>query len=618
MSWERIKNHIAIREGKRIAHLEAYDIYSAMQDGDFIFNGAKQGNIYNAFPKLIFSPISKEARIDLRCEEDIFLSVTVNGNEVDFAGEILLDQIIVDDNWYYITNVEEIKKILSVIGVISNGKITISQYLRLVRQGFDDNIINNKVNASDLKKSLQYNKPIGIVAELYPYQKDGFAWIDYMLDVIHGCILGDEMGLGKTLQAIALIQKRKNYGKKCLVIAPVSLLDNWINECKKFAPKLMVLLHHGNKRTGSPQKISNYDVVVTSYGHAITDSLLLCMIDWELIILDEAQNIKNPRSSRAKSIKTIPSHARLAITGTPFENHVTDIWSLTDFVLPGYLGTESSFLSFISDDIDGAEKLEPILSAIMVRRIVKDVADELPPKVIIPQPISMTEAEVLAYEQTRKELIGGDVSPLPAIQKLRMYCTHPAVYDDTVSGDPVQYSLKYKRCCEILAEIFERKEKVLIFTSYQKMFDIFINDLSKRFDVDIDWINGSTPVEERQRKVDVFNATKNSALLILNPRAAGTGLNITSANHVIHYNLEWNPAVEDQASARAYRRGQTKTTFIYRLYYLRTVEEVVNERIERKREMADKAIVGSDGDAADMQELIEAIQISPWEDKNDY
>lgn len=615
MSWERVSNHIAVRNGKRIAHLEASDVYTAMQENEFLFGDCKLESPEKAFPTLCFSPISRTASIHLKSvKNQIILSVQIGTIPADFVNGIMIDQIIDDDEWHYIANTDEIREIMKSLGLHGNGVISLSQYIELVRLGMDNDLIVNDVEPDNLKKELTYSAPSGLVADLYPYQKSGYAWMNYMLDNTHGCILGDEMGLGKTLQAIALIQQRKNLGKTCLVVAPVSLLDNWYNECAKFAPNIRVLIHHGSKRTGSPKGFDGYDVVVTSYAHAVTDNFLLCLKTWDLIVLDEAQNIKNPKSARAIRIKDIPSVTRLAITGTPFENHVTDIWSLTDFVLPGYLGDETSFEKRISDDLEGAKCLEPVLSSIMVRRMVKDVAQDLPEKIVIPQPLSMRDVEADDYEAVRKEIEESGMTTLPMLQKLRMYCTHPKLYDDTSVGDPAELSIKYQRCCEILEEVFSRGEKVIVFTSYQKMFDIFMKDISLRFQIPVECINGSTPVEERQQKVDWFNNYIGSALLVLNPRAAGTGLNITSANHVIHYNLEWNPAVEDQASARAYRRGQKKTTFIYRLYYLGTVEEIINERIERKRDMADTAVIGNDGSEADMRDIIHAMKISPKED----
>ena len=608
--WVRSGNHIAISDGGKLAHLEAVDVYDALNTG-LDFNGKRYESPEEVLD-ISFSPLSRNADVELYSKDiALYVKVTVDGVLVDFINGYMLDQIITDE-WHYISNAEELNGLFNGLNIQNDSEISVNTYLELLRRDYGSGIIKNNAKHEALDVPVEYEKPLGLTADLYEYQKRGYAWMHYMLLNSHGCILGDEMGLGKTLQAIALIEERKNHGRKSLVIAPVSLLDNWKNECSKFAPSINVLIHHGANRTGSPKGFEPYDLVVTSYGHAVTDNLLLCMNTWDLIILDEAQNIKSPGSARTKRVKDIPAKERLAVTGTPFENHVTDVWSLVDFVIPGFLGTESSFKATISDDLQGAERLEPLLSSIMVRRLVKDVAQDLPEKVIVAQPLSMTDFEADLYEEYRNEIAGNDNANLGMLTKLRMFCTHPALSDDNeIYSDPAKYSLKYQRCCEILEEIFLREEKAIIFTSYQKMFDIFREDLPRRFGIEIKTINGSTAVPERQKIVDWFNNYKGSAVLVLNPKAAGTGLNITSANHVIHYNLEWNPALEDQASARAYRRGQTKTTFIYRLYYLGTVEEIINDRLERKRDMASVAVVGADGTSADMQDIIDALNISP-------
>ena len=612
MTWIKKENHIAIRHDKKIAHLNAVDVYDALKKEDYYLFGENQGNIENAFPNIYFSSIGLIALPKISCINGMLsIERKVENQFVDFVKCEIIDQIIIEDEWHYISNAKDINRLLKNTKVRQNGSITINDYFEILKENRNLNIVENIVQSNDLKNILSLSEPKNLNATLFEYQKVGYSWMTTMLKNVKGCILGDEMGLGKTLQAISLIQDNANMGKKVLVVAPVSLLENWKNECLKFAPYVKVLIHHGLRRGGSPKRFKDYDCIVTSYSNVISDNALLNMIDWELLILDEAQNIKNPYSKRSKYVKEIESKNRLAITGTPFENHILDIWSLVDFVLPDYLGTENEFNKLYQDDINGAEKIEPMLSLVMIRRLVKDVAKDLPEKVIIPQPISMTDKEIDLYESIREELSGATNYSLPMLTKLRMFCTHPNLVCDDLCRDPIINSLKYQRCCEVLEEIIANKEKVIIFTSYQKMFDIFMEDLADRFAIPIDYINGSTQVEKRQQIVDWFNSLDGSAVLILNPKAAGTGLNITAANHVIHYNLEWNPAVEDQASARAYRRGQKKTVFIHRFYYKDTVEEIVNQRIDRKREMATTAVIGSDGSSSDLQDIIDAVNASP-------
>ena len=285
-----------------------------------------------------------------------------------------------------------------------------------------------------------------------------------------------------------------------------------------------------------------------------------------------------------------------------------------DFVFPGIFGTIEQFSSRIPDSIDGGQMIEPVVSPLMLRRLVKDVAKDLPEKIIIPQPLAMSEQEIRVYNELRQvasDTLSNDGISIMTIQRLRMFCTHPDVASGTSISDPYLTSIKYQRLTELVEEIITQGEKVLIFTSFTKMIDILVADLAARFLVKTMSIYGETPIVDRQHIVNQFNDYPRPAILVLNPRAAGVGLNITGANHVIHYNLEWNPAVEDQASARAFRRGQKKTVFVYRLFYEKTVEEIINERLSRKRDIASTAIIGTDGTAQDRQDIINALNLIP-------
>lgn len=612
MSWHIIGKHICAIEGNQVGHLNAIDVYKALSDSNYIAFGKVQPEIKSYFSNIYFSNMSVEATIILySIKNEIMITIAVDKCTVDIIDGVVIDQIIIDNEWHYISNAEDINDIVSGLIKSDNNQINICEYLEIIKRNQKYNLVEDKIHIKNLQKSLDFIPPTGVVANLFDYQKKGYSWMNLMLNAIHGCILGDEMGLGKTLQAISLILDRANNSKKTLVIAPVSLLENWKSELKKFAPYVRSIIHHGSNRTGNYKVLLNYDCVITSYSNAVSDNSMFNMINWNLLVIDEAQNIKNPNSKRRTGVINIHSENRLAITGTPFENHMIDIWSLIDFIVPSYLGTQKEFNQEYTDDINGATKIEPILSSFMIRRLVKDVAQDLPEKVIIPQPIIMSDFEIELYEEIRNSLSNSNKISLPLLTKLRMFCTHPQLTNSTNESDPYKTSIKYQRCCQILDEIFMRNEKVLIFTSYQSMFEIFENDISNRFSVEVRSINGTTPIDERQRIVNWFNNYNKSALLVLNPVAAGTGLNITGANHVIHYNLEWNPAKEDQASARAYRRGQTKTVFIYRLYYQNTVEQIINQRIETKRDMASNAVRCSGKTKSDYEDILSAIKMSP-------
>lgn len=623
MEWVVTDHHIAIESGNEILHPNAEEVFS------FVANDPNESQIPNPIdqlPELHFSKIGAPIKCELESyKEKIWLSIYAlrKGKRcpVDVIEGKIIDHAVTDGEWFYINgDIESLQNKLNVAGILSCGEVNIGQYIDLIRQElFDDSKeIINKVDTELIKKMMLPvgTVPIGIKASLYNYQKTGYLWIKNMLQSTKGCILGDEMGLGKTLQIITLFQDLKDMERgPSLVIAPVSLLENWKRECSKFAPGLDTYIHHGSKRTGWASELKKHDVVIISYHTAVSDLSMLKMIKWQCVVLDEAQNIKNPESERAKSVKAITRLSGIAVTGTPFENHITDVWSLVDFCIPGLLGSLGVFQSNISDDLLGAAKLEPVLSPIMLRRLVNEVAKDLPDKILIPQPLVMSNEERIGYEvirqKARDEVSGGSALTIALIQKLRMYCTHPLLCEeDAVWTDPYSASIKYQRFCEIVEEILSRNEKVIVFTSYRKMFDIFTRDIPARFGIEVKPINGDTPVDERQAVVDWFNEYKGSAMLALNPRAAGTGLNITGANHVIHYNLEWNPSLEDQASARSYRRGQEQTVFIHRLYYTDTVEQIVNERIEKKRDIASTLVIGTVG-TDDKNDIMRVLEISP-------
>lgn len=621
--WIIYDNHIAIDAGDEILHPNAEEVYLFLSGDN---PDIDVENPITEMSEIHFSQIGSPLKCEMISLDTNEIGIEIYAlrkNEkvpVDMIKGHIIDHCVTETEWFYlIGGVDALQTLLFNAGIDKTGTINVGQYINLIKQEYfsEHKVIANSVNLEVVKRILENENtvPQGIKAELYEYQKTGYSWLKNMIDAGQGCILGDEMGLGKTLQIITVFEKFKQDNKMpCLVVAPVSLLENWKRECQKFAPDLDVYVHHGSRRTGRARELSSHDIVVISYNTAVSDLSMLKMIAWKCVVLDEAQNIKNPGSERAKAVKAINRETGIAVTGTPFENHITDIWSLVDFSVPGLLGDLNTFKHNVTDDVLGAEKIEPVISPIMIRRLVKDVANDLPKKIVIPQPIEMGDVEKLSYERFRCEakrsFDGGTAVSLALLQKLRMFCTHQFLCEESVVQDPAANSIKYQRFCEIVEEIVSRNEKVIVFTSYKKMFDIFVKDVPARFGIPVKCINGETPVYERQAIVDAFNNYDGPMMLALNPRAAGTGLNITGANHVIHFNLEWNPSLEDQSSARAYRRGQKKTVFVYRLYYVDTVEQVVNERIERKRKIASTAVVGTDGNT-DRMDILRALDITP-------
>lgn len=606
--------------------LDASEIYSAMISNS-VSSNIDSALLTQQLPELRFSKISSSAYGYFWFDDSYIrfeLRVIRRGQTIEIPlSSIIPNHHVHGNTWFYLSNITaELSMLLREWGPDEKGVLTLGKYLHLIKAFQEKKIIEYVDDAGPSLSNRHFSGDAvsaPLTATLYPYQKDGFRWMKYVTGENCGCILGDEMGLGKTLQIIALLADRcSQVDHHFLVIAPVTLLENWKREFAKFAPTVNTLIHHGSKRTGRYKDLLVPDVVIISYGTAVSDVAMLNMIKWDVVVLDEAQNIKTPDAARTKAIKRLNRKIGIAVTGTPFENHMTDLWSILDFIAPGFMGTEAEFSAVFDDDSDSAVSIEPILTPLMIRRRVSEVAQDLPERVDIPVVLRMDDREALLYDDQRQRIInelGEKKATLVALQKLRMYCTHPALVDDSFSlSDPVKASSKYSHLCEILEEIIEQRDKAILFTSYTKMFEILRNDIPDRFGIPVLKINGETPVPDRQPIVDQFSSFDGPALLVLNPRAAGTGLNITAANYVIHYNLEWNPALEDQASARAYRRGQEKTVFVYRLYYADTVEQIVNERIEMKRDISELAVVGTKGTHENRDDIMAALMLSPKEE----
>lgn len=538
------------------------------------------------------------------------------------------DQIIVDaKNWYPLIpeNVQKIRDLLKAYNISGPGTVTLRQALDLMSAGSplvsiclvppsptDSSSANN-----ECERALETLSENGFQAVLYPYQKSGFSWLISISEEGLGCILADEMGLGKTLQVIAVISYFKiRWKRPSIIIAPATLLENWRREFARFSPQLSVHVHSGIKRTGFPSQLKKHDVVITSYDTAVRDQGLLGMVEWAFVVLDEAaQAIKNHATHRAIAAKGLKRTVGIAVTGTPVENRLADLWSIMDFSCPGLLGSSSSFEKNFKDDQQSAAKLEAIVSPLMLRRKIADVATDLPEIIIIPQPVTMDDSEASEYECIRREIADkyGKSASFISLLRLRQYCTHPFLVkqDFAVSGSSILKSSKYRRLTEIVEEIILNREKVIVFTSFTAMSDLLLSDIPARFNIPSWQIDGRTPVADRQIVIDQFSKEDGSAILILNPKAAGTGLNITAANHVIHYTLEWNPAVEDQATARAYRRGQTLPVTVHRLFYPNTVEDVINDRLDRKRLLAKTAVVGTESPEVEAADVARAINLSP-------
>ena len=556
---------------------------------------------------------------DLACPATCNYRLLSGSRRINASISLDDDQLFVGHEWYPLSarTPQELTDIFKAIGICVPGILSLRQYLEFRRQDSDLIVFIDEPHPHDGKSDIGPAPVVeslpGLQAKLHSYQLTGLRWLCRIADEGLGCILGDEMGLGKTLQVIALLLRESRQCRiPSLVITPATLLENWRREIVRFAPSLSINIHRGQYRSGFPSMLRNHDIVITSYDTAMRDISILEMIPWNAIVIDEAQAIKTPDAQRTITLKTLPRRTAVAVTGTPVENRLRDLWSLMDFALPGFLGTLAEFEGRYTNNVEGAASLEPLVTPFILRRRVIDVAADLPERIDIPQPVELSAESAIRYDSIRTQILAdyGASASLMAITKLRMFCTHPFLVDEGC-GDPLLHSTKYARLIEILDEVFSRGEKVLIFTSYHKMTDILITDLSNRYGISCDLIDGRTPVADRQPIVDRFGQRMTTAVLVLNPKAAGTGLNIAAASHVVHYNLEWNPATEDQATARAHRRGQTRPVTVHRLFHPKTVEEVIDQRMRRKRRIAAQAVIGTEGKGEDLVDIMRAMQLSP-------
>lgn len=491
---------------------------------------------------------------------------------------------------------------------------------------FDFFAASNKfaISNSELKDSILASPNVDLdqfetvlTVKPYPYQAVGIEWLRSQQQLgRQGAILGDVMGLGKTLQAIGLITHNVNEGAiDNLIICPGTLLENWRREFVKFSPNLNILTHYGAYRAGTAAKLRGYDVVVTTYDALIRDHSMLATINWNLVIIDEAQAIKNPRAQRTIRCKGLPRNFGLAISGTPLENRLLDLWSLSDFAEPGLFGSESQFENEFEGVPNGAVEVNKVLRPILLRRRLHEIEHQLPEKVVIDHPIKWPTELNEIYERVRLEAIqefamaGG----LVATGRLRKLTTHPLLMD-IGPEDLTTLSPKYALTLEILEELFANREKCLIFASYKKIIDRITEDIGLRYpSAFVKSLDGRTEMDARNPLVDDFNSFEGPGVLICNPIVAGAGLNITGANHVIHYNLEWNPAKEDQATFRVYRNGQLKETFIHRLFYIDTIDEVIDQRIQLKRNLSDLSVDAN----ASSDDFLAGLQVSPIGKRDD-
>ncbi|MEO3788236.1 DEAD/DEAH box helicase [Actinocorallia sp. B10E7] len=445
--------------------------------------------------------------------------------------------------------------------------------------------------------------PDGFHGVLRPYQERGLAWLDFLGGLGLGAILADDMGLGKTAQALALMLARPEI-RPNLVICPMTLVGNWQREAARFAPGLRVHVHHGAER--DKDSVPDADLVITTYGTALRDQELLAGTTWARVLCDEAQTIKNSQTRQAKAVRSIPADARIALTGTPVENHLGELWSLMEFASPGLLGTRADFRRRFAvpierdGDPDAAAALKRATRPFVLRRLKTDktIISDLPDKMEMNVYCPLTPEQASLYQAVVEDMLARIEASegierrglvLAAMTRLKQACNHPAhlLKDNSrLAGR----SGKLTRLEELLAELLDEGDKALVFTQYAEFGTQLQPYLQARLGRPVLWLHGGTRRAEREALVERFSTDPEPSVFLLSLKAAGTGLNLTEANHVIHFDRWWNPAVENQATDRAFRIGQSKNVQVRKFVCTGTLEEKIDTMIERKRALSERII----------------------------
>ncbi|WP_327111755.1 DEAD/DEAH box helicase [Streptomyces sp. NBC_01341] len=470
-------------------------------------------------------------------------------------------------------------------------------------------------------------QPTALDADLRDYQLRGLNWLVTMSSLGLGCCLADDMGLGKTITLIALHLHRQETGSTAgptLVVCPTSLMGNWQREIERFAPGTPVRRFHGPSRSLDGVAVGEF--VLTTYGTMRLDAARLAQASWGMVVADEAQHVKNPRSATARQLRTIKGGARVALTGTPVENNLSELWAILDWTTPGLLGKLGTFRDRYASAVESgndpaaAEKLATLVRPFLLRRRKSDpgIAPELPPKTETDRAVSLTPEQAGLYEavvrETLAEISGADGFArrgliVKLLTALKQICNHPAQYLKEERPRIVDRSGKVELLDELLDTILSEGASVLVFTQYVRMARLLEQHLAAR-GVPTQFLHGGTPVAEREAMVNRFQAGA-APVFLLSLKAAGTGLNLTRAGHVVHFDRWWNPAVEAQATDRAYRIGQTQPVQVHRLIAEGTIEDRIAAMLARKQGLADAVLGGGEATLTELTdaELAELVEL---------
>jgi SNF2 family DNA or RNA helicase len=464
--------------------------------------------------------------------------------------------------------------------------------------------------------------PHGLRTQLRPYQQYGYSWLEFARHWGMGVILADDMGLGKTVQALTMLLRLKEELERLpgptLLICPTSVVINWQQESQRFTPGLRTLVHQGSERPRGQAFVAaaqEVDMVFTSYALARRDEEVLSQVKWLGIVLDEAQNIKNPDTKQSRVIRSLPAHYRMALTGTPVENRLLELWSIMQFLNPGFLGSRKKFRRQFTIPIEkqgddgAARRLRQLTGPFILRRLKTDptVIQDLPEKQETKVYCTLSEEQATLYQAVVRDVLqaieaqeeGGIARKgmvLSMLMQLKQICNHPVQYlHQTEAYNPledIRRSGKLRRFHAILDEVLAEGDRLLVFSQFTEMGGLLKQYIQERFGVNVLFLHGGVKAGKRAALVERFQAADGPPVFILSLKAGGTGLNLTRANHVFHFDRWWNPAVEDQATDRAFRIGQTRNVLVHKFVCLGTLEERIDQMIEEKKALAE-SIVGS-------------------------
>ncbi len=572
--------------------------------------------------KMRVSPVNSSTSIGAKAivrynPEIIFDGKSLTEKELSEIASLKSSLVQIHGKWVEIDR-EKFNKMLSIlkeggkeVPVSSILKMELSENavpLEISGSGWVGNLLNRKNKIREIKNIPAFK------GKLRNYQYIGVSWLKFMTNLGFGCCLADDMGLGKTIEIIAFLLDKKIKGKT-LIVCPTSVISNWYHELTKFSPSFRVYMHNGLKRLKDDEFIKNlkkYDIVITSYPIIRRDIPFISKINWEGVISDESQYIKTYYSKQSRAIRNIKSDYKIALTGTPVENNLYDLWSIFEFLNPSLLGNEKFFREHFvipvqkDNDQDSLKTLSKIVSPFILRRVKtdKNVIDDLPEKEEIKTYIPITEEQATLYEAfvkaMEKSLEGADKMKkrgivLSTIMKLKRLLDHPSL----VSGDQnfrVERSEKLVRLLEMVSEIVDNHEKVVVFTQYVETGKIIKESIQKKLNVEAYFLSGSTPGYTRENMINSFQDINGPMVFIISLKAGGSGINLTAANNVIHFDRWWNPSVEDQATDRVYRIGQSKKVNVYKFISTGTIEENIDNMINSKKDLREK-VIGTSGEA---------------------